>query len=928
MSATVVFPEREGGSADEIATAVETCEAKAAEASASATAALTAETNAETAETNAETAETNAETAASNAAASAASASASATTATTQAGLAAASAAEAAGYVAGVAAEGAEQIGLVNAAGTTNVSAVNAAGAAVTGTGGTIDVREDAALAAVDGAVEDAVDAATTDLLADLTEAASARIFTTIDVALAEASVAVNEEFGVPHVFGLGADYYRKNSGVSATYLYTRPFASGHDARLIDIVGRSTRVRRAPPTGATWIHRSRTATLNDMRLCPNEVSDDEPSRQVFSWGYGRLRFQSTSGTLVQQYSYEGGSATVASQGAGGYLHGEHVTLVGETGTAAQFTLTVVSGDVTTLTPRPGFYGDLTSAPLVNPVAVTGGSGTGLTLNVYRGPWAKWTTSAVNQRLQWKTGSSPPNALLSGVLDTVLRMESLSGTPTIQWGHSSAFLSAVLTGPGTIDTLTGAFTVLDSTIMSITAPASGTAVKILSLAGYPKHTTPTVHPGQADFNWHFRPGAFAGPGGFARSRYTIDNTASMGSGVITPPLFPGETTMTKWSFGIVIDVPAAMAGNAVIICNDTNPSNQGGAQNTDRWQLRLESDSSIHFSINGSSKCLQGPDSGRYDFAGKRTAITWCGEDGRFLVEINGVPYLTSEEDIAFTFDPLDFLAIRVFSASNTASAYVTSSELACLFHLSAFYLNTFLDEDGRIQLFEWMRDEMDLEGTPLTIPETWAYQGGDSTDGWNSNPVGGCAVYLHYAARTLDNVRIGAEGGADIDAQTARFATIVEPFIRRVKALGSRPVVYFPPSINDYSEIAADWEGWYESKFLPAIAEIRAMSASDGLPTRIWTRTPRARGDTGAVSAGYDAAKNLMAARMLADTDDGVYDAICDQAASDLGSEVLAQAGLTGSGSLFRTDHYHLDTPGQELSETLEAPVWTEMLAA
>lgn len=76
-------------------------------------------------------------------------------------------------------------------------------------------------------------------------------------------------------------------------------------------------------------------------------------------------------------------ATVASQGSGGYTNGDTVTATGLSGsTEPQFTLTVSGGNVTAVAVAD--TGDLTAFP-TTPVSVTGGSGSGLTLNLFTQP---------------------------------------------------------------------------------------------------------------------------------------------------------------------------------------------------------------------------------------------------------------------------------------------------------------------------------------------------------------------------------------------------------------------------------------------------------------------------------------------------------------------------------------------------------------
>jgi len=93
--------------------------------------------------------------------------------------------------------------------------------------------------------------------------------------------------------------------------------------------------------------------------------------------YGSAGTGATAGT-VRMRTVSGS----INAGGTGYTTGNVVTVIGGTGTSATFTVTAVAGVVTALTlTTPGSY---TALPTLTGAAVTGGSGTGLTLNLVFG----------------------------------------------------------------------------------------------------------------------------------------------------------------------------------------------------------------------------------------------------------------------------------------------------------------------------------------------------------------------------------------------------------------------------------------------------------------------------------------------------------------------------------------------------------------
>ena len=85
--------------------------------------------------------------------------------------------------------------------------------------------------------------------------------------------------------------------------------------------------------------------------------------------------------VVGTMAVQSGSTSTVVNGGSGYTLNDTITVVGGTGTAAQFTVSSVSGGVVTAVTRSNSsFGQYSILP-VSPVSVTGGTGTGCTINV-------------------------------------------------------------------------------------------------------------------------------------------------------------------------------------------------------------------------------------------------------------------------------------------------------------------------------------------------------------------------------------------------------------------------------------------------------------------------------------------------------------------------------------------------------------------
>lgn len=159
--------------------------------------------------------------------------------------------------------------------------------------------------------------------------------------------------------------------------------------------GFSMGYQASPPTsqpGKLTIKNTNTATTQTpyafYALLDNKTSNGNATNPDGIYGDLWYRANTTFNGLGaairgNAYTIPVLTAAVASQGSGGYTNGDTITIAGgtcnnELNTAPQFTLTVSAGAVTSLTFVPG--GACGTYPS-NPVSVTGGTGTGLTLNL-------------------------------------------------------------------------------------------------------------------------------------------------------------------------------------------------------------------------------------------------------------------------------------------------------------------------------------------------------------------------------------------------------------------------------------------------------------------------------------------------------------------------------------------------------------------
>jgi len=290
---------------------------------------------------------------------------------------------------------------LLEAAGAAQIVLVNAAGEAVTGVGGTIDDREDLALAAI-AAAETASVAVVDASAAGVIAAASARIFE--DDATALTALAASESGWVRPVYGTHANSMYDNAGATARRFGETLAISqaGIDIGNIKALQSLQELTTPFPAAANrlWHHRAVDTFATDGRAIPNRLADTIPERwNILNFTSGEIRVASignastitvnASGTAAQfniaDAQFAGllpssGYGSLLSNFAGGWVFGMDTTAVsvsedirvGQALTAYQ-TATIATGTIAALTPMVFSQANYDGAgQLVIGVPVTGG----------------------------------------------------------------------------------------------------------------------------------------------------------------------------------------------------------------------------------------------------------------------------------------------------------------------------------------------------------------------------------------------------------------------------------------------------------------------------------------------------------------------------------------------------------------------------
>ncbi len=742
--------------------------------------------------------------------------------------------------VARVTAEGNAQVGLVTAEGLAQVAAVEAAGG---------------------------------DIYTTLAEAASARVFPDPTAAL----TALTDEYGF--VQSTHAPVGRRVLEVSGALVDQGDTLPIGNVGLRGLVARATEASNTAvcPPGVTYELWAPDAVLNhDMQVVPNRRSQTPPSPNMITFGFGRLLFSSNDGTLTPNYSYEGGSAVVASQGAGGYTNLDEATVVGGTGTAAVFVLTVVAGNVTAVTPKAGSYGDYTVHP-TNPVSVTGGSGAGLTLTLTKGPYSKWTTTAVNQRLQLLTITTPhPD---TADYKPYFRVQALSGAFNLEHGQIGLDLkSSALTGPGTVDTITTQFAFVQGTALVFRAPTSGSVLQVRDLAMYAADEVAAANPGNADFNYHMRTG-LGGRGAFTRAgEFGISHTSLVRGGVV---LYPGygqtRTALVSRTEVVVARLTTRPTANGILSSNLYDPSNPAGSTNVDRHQVRSNSTGQMQLIMDGNTPGGDGPDRTGLDASGLGWMV-WVSElaNGKRRLWEMTVPFQW-DDVTSKAWGGINTWGDRFLENGNTSAPFVNSSGWSGdLFGVIRWNNKVFTDSE-RVAAVAYAIQTAGRYGIIVGGPDNGILQAGDSLKNWTTS-AGGCfmeRVRLSGLTSRPLNVRYVGGGGRNIEDDHTNFEALAELWIEEKKALQRRVIAIVDASPNNYSAMIQPGGG---AAVLARIIEYADKVRAAGADYIIAITCP-SRGDQAPTQqALYDAAADtVINPGMRAATGVGLtFDAILD----------------------------------------------------
>lgn len=132
-------------------------------------------------------------------------------------------------------------------------------------------------------------------------------------------------------------------------------------------------------------------------------------------------------------TYVASAAVHAGGGGSGFTNGDTLTAAGGTGTAAQFTATVSGGVVTAVTPKlaNGFTGgSYTVNPSVTANAVTGGTGTGCTLDLTMATVVEGAQTYIETDYLSIGGDNTTNAWVSFFADKSDIIKLYSGNTTL------------------------------------------------------------------------------------------------------------------------------------------------------------------------------------------------------------------------------------------------------------------------------------------------------------------------------------------------------------------------------------------------------------------------------------------------------------------------------------------------------------------